>query len=120
MTTQNKDFRVKNGLVVEGTTATVNGNEVLTTASDLSGLIEAGVGLGTSYPTDKTNGALFFNTSTLRLAVLYDSVWRELAYTTELASIDGGSSSTTIFEAVYDGGDSTTDIFVGNLNGGTS
>lgn len=129
MTVQSKDFRVKNGLVVEGTTATVNGNEVLTTASDLGGLIEAGVGLGSSYPTDKANGSLFFNTSTLRLAVLYDSMWRELAYLADATSIDGGNSATsidggnsatTVFQAVYDNGDSTTDVFVGNLNGGTS
>ena len=33
MATVNKDFRVKNGLVVEGTTATVGGNAILTTAS---------------------------------------------------------------------------------------
>jgi hypothetical protein len=36
MATVNKDFRVKNGLVVEGTTATVNGNDILTTASTIS------------------------------------------------------------------------------------
>jgi hypothetical protein len=120
MTTQNKDFRVKNGLVVEGSSATVNGNQVLTTASDLSGLIEAGVGVGTSYPTDKSDGALFFNISNLRLAVLYDSVWRELAYITEIESIDGGDSSVTAFTVVYDGGDSETEIFVGAIGGGTS
>lgn len=35
MATVNKDFKVKNGLVVEGSTATVNGNQVLTeNASD--------------------------------------------------------------------------------------
>jgi hypothetical protein len=35
MATVNKNFKVKNGLVVEGTTATVNGNQVLSeTASD--------------------------------------------------------------------------------------
>jgi hypothetical protein len=35
MATNNKDFKVKNGLVVEGSNATVNGNQVLTeTASD--------------------------------------------------------------------------------------
>lgn len=51
MTTENKDFRVKNGLVVQGTSATVNGNQVLTTASmldslanvDLSGLNDGDV-----------------------------------------------------------------------------
>lgn len=35
MATVNKDFKIKNGLVVEGSTATVNGNQVLSeTASD--------------------------------------------------------------------------------------
>jgi hypothetical protein len=35
MATVNKDFKIKQGLIVEGTTATVNGNQVLTeTASD--------------------------------------------------------------------------------------
>ena len=33
MATVNKDFRIKNGLVVEGSTATVNGQNVLTEAS---------------------------------------------------------------------------------------
>ena len=120
MTTYTKDFRVKNGLVVEGATATVNGNEVLTTASDLGNLIEAGVGLGASYPTDKSNGALFFNTSTLKLAVFYESVWRELAYQSELSSVDGGDSSTTLFNNFYDGGDSSTSMFVGAIDGGDS
>jgi hypothetical protein len=40
LATSNKDFRVKNGLVVEGTTATVNGNNVLTTASDINDLAD--------------------------------------------------------------------------------
>ena len=40
MATVNKDFRVKNGLVVEGTTATVNGNDILTTASNTGSLPE--------------------------------------------------------------------------------
>jgi hypothetical protein len=37
MTTNSKDFRVKNGLVVEGTTATVDGQQILTTASSIPG-----------------------------------------------------------------------------------
>ncbi len=35
MATSNKDFKIKNGLIVEGDSATVNGNDVLTTASDV-------------------------------------------------------------------------------------
>ena len=38
MATSNKDFKIKNGLVVEGATATVNGEDVLTTASFLEDL----------------------------------------------------------------------------------
>lgn len=40
MATENKDFRVKNGLVVQGTTATVNGNSVLTSASNIDDLAD--------------------------------------------------------------------------------
>jgi hypothetical protein len=35
LATSNKDFKIKNGLIVEGVSATVNGNDVLTTASDV-------------------------------------------------------------------------------------
>ena len=38
MATSNKDFKIKNGLIVEGDSATVNGNDVLTTASSLTDL----------------------------------------------------------------------------------
>jgi hypothetical protein len=38
LTTSNKDFRVKNGLIVDGATATVNGNNVLTSASSINAL----------------------------------------------------------------------------------
>jgi hypothetical protein len=120
MTTQNKDFRVKNGLVVEGNSATVNGNQVLTTASDLTGLVDAAVSLGNEYPTDKSNGSLFYNTSTNRFAVFHDSVWRELAYLTEVSAIFGGDSETSFFSNSYDGGDSFTTMFVGAVSGGTS
>lgn len=38
MATNNKDFKIKNGLVVQGTTATVNGEDILTTGSNLEDL----------------------------------------------------------------------------------
>ena len=43
MTTGNKDFRVKNGLVVEGNSATVDGNNVLTDASSIDDLFDVNV-----------------------------------------------------------------------------
>lgn len=120
MTTNTKDFVVKNGLVVQGQNATINGNEVLTTASDLNSLVDDAISFGFSYPTDKEDGSLFYNISTNRLAVFYDSVWRELAYITEVAAIFGGDSETTVFANSYDGGDSSTTMFIGFVDGGTS
>jgi hypothetical protein len=38
LATSNKDFKIKNGLIVEGDSATVNGNDVLTSASSLDDL----------------------------------------------------------------------------------
>jgi hypothetical protein len=116
MATSDKDFKVKNGLVVQGTTATVNGFDVLTTASE----IQPSVPLGESYPSDKGSGSLFYNTETNRLAIFYNSVWRELAYLTEVSSIFGGDSETAFFSNSYDGGDSSTTIFVGVLDNGNS
>lgn len=40
MATVNKNFRIKDGLVVEGTTGTINGNDILTTASSTNNLPE--------------------------------------------------------------------------------
>jgi hypothetical protein len=116
MATSDKDFKIKNGLVVQGTTATVNGFDVLTTASE----IQPSVPLGESYPSDINNGSLFYNTEINRLAIFYSSAWRELAYLTELASIFGGDSETEFFSNFYDGGDSFTTIFVGVLDNGNS
>ena len=62
MATVNKDFRVKNGLVVEGSTATVNGSNVLTEAST-SFLAE--------YVAD-TVGAMVSSNTESGIAVTYD------------------------------------------------
>jgi hypothetical protein len=50
MATVDKDFRVKHGLVVEGTTATVNGEDVITTGSTTDDLAE---GTTNKYFTDQ-------------------------------------------------------------------
>ena len=49
MATVNKDFRVKHGLVVEGTTGTINGEDIITTAFDTDSLAE---GTTNKYFTD--------------------------------------------------------------------
>lgn len=43
MAKYDKDFKVKNGLIVEGSTATVNGNSVLTTASSINALSDVNI-----------------------------------------------------------------------------
>jgi hypothetical protein len=43
LTTSNKDFRVKNGLVVEGTTATVNNSNILTETSSINDLADVDI-----------------------------------------------------------------------------
>jgi hypothetical protein len=51
LSTASKDFKIKNGLIVQGSSATVNGNQVLTTASsidDLSDVDTDGVSDGDS------------------------------------------------------------------------
>lgn len=64
MATVNKDFRVKHGLVVEGTTATVNGSTVLTEASteflqDTSAaVLTGGSHSGISFSYDDANGVV--------------------------------------------------------------
>ena len=58
MATSDKDFKVKNGLVVQGTTATVNGNNVLTDASSIDDLVD----VNTAGATD--GQALIYNAST--------------------------------------------------------
>jgi hypothetical protein len=73
MATVDKNFRVKNGLVVEGTTATVNGSNVLTEASAtfLDNLIR-----------DQA-GALLEGATLTNLAINYDDATNALIITAE-------------------------------------
>lgn len=58
MATNSKDFKIKNGLIVQGATATVNGNDVITSASSISDLSD----IDTSGATDLQ--ALVYNAAT--------------------------------------------------------
>lgn len=73
MATVNKDFRVKHGLVVEGTTATVNGSNVLTEASTafLNNIIK------------DQSGDLLANATLTNLTISYDDVTNALTITAE-------------------------------------
>ena len=76
MATIDKNFRIKNGLVVsnnvevQGTSLTVNGNQVLTDADDISA-----VKLGNAFPANAQTGSLFLNTKTGRLSIFDVNAW---------------------------------------------
>ena len=124
MATTNKDFRVKNGLVVEGSTATVNGSSVLTTASSIDSLSDVNtsgvtngqvllyssgqwipansssgsntISASDTSPSSPSLGTLWFNTSTGRMYVYYDSYWIESGSpVTSVGLLDGGLPSST-------------------------
>lgn len=63
MTTTNKDFRVKNGLIVEGNSATVNGNQVITTASSLDSLSDVVIITPVTSQVLSYNGTNWVNSS---------------------------------------------------------
>lgn len=64
MATVNKDFRVKNGLVVEGATGTINGSNILTTAFD-TGDLQEGANLYFTDARAKTSAADLLTNATL-------------------------------------------------------
>lgn len=74
---------------------------------------------GASYPASAQNGELFYNTSTGKTAIFFESVWKEFAYETELSSINGGSPETVSFASVIDGGSPTSNQFINNYDGGS-
>ena len=81
MATSNKDFRVKNGLVVEGTTATVNGNNVLTESSSINSLSDVDT-------SGKEDGSILLYNST-------NSLWSVSKIEGALINIDGGDVFST-------------------------
>ena len=65
MTTSNKDFKVKNGLIVEGTSATVNGKEVLNSQSSISQLGDVLITEPSDGQVIKWNGSAWINDTDL-------------------------------------------------------
>jgi hypothetical protein len=67
MATVNKDFRVKNGLIVEGTSGTINGSNILTEASTeflqdtVGAMVSSNTESGITVTYDDTNGKLDFS-----------------------------------------------------------
>ena len=63
MATTDKDFRVKNGIIVEGTTATVNGNSIITSASSIDALSDVVITTPTTSQVLLYNGTNWVNSS---------------------------------------------------------
>jgi hypothetical protein len=84
MATVNKDFRVKNGLVVEGTTGTINGAGILTEANDTDNLSEGTNNLYfTTERAEDAAGALLANAIKENIVISYDSGTNQLTVTAE-------------------------------------
>lgn len=86
MATVNKDFRVKNGLQVNGTGsfggAVVVGSPTLAahaTTKEYVDSVAGGVTSGSTPPASPTNGKLWLDTLTQRVNVYYNGVWITLA-----------------------------------------
>jgi len=73
-----------------------------------------------AYPLSADQYSLFFNTSTERMAVRVGSIWKELAFISDISLESGGDSFTSTFNQSVDGGDSSTTSFVNNYDGGAS
>ncbi len=65
MATVNKDFRVKHGLVVEGTTGTINGEDILTTANTTDNLTEGSTNVYFTDGRAKDSAASLLTNATL-------------------------------------------------------
>jgi hypothetical protein len=144
MATVNKDFKVKNGLQVNGD-AVINGtvsgatptaSEHLATKAYVDALT-SGIPTGTTPPEDPNNGDLWFDTLVERVNVYYDGQWLTIATIDDTlnipdhihdTSIDGNGLIVTTFVSGgsfndpqgtgVDGGTPSTVDFAETFNGG--
>jgi len=144
MAAVDKDFKVKNGLQVNGD-AVINGtvsgatptaSEHLATKAYVDALT-SGIPTGTTPPEDPANGDLWFDTLVERVNVYYDGQWLTIATIDDTlnipdhihdTSIDGNGLIVTRFVSggsfndpqgtAADGGDPDTVDFAETFNGG--
>ena len=91
MATVDKNFRVKNGLVVEGTTATVNGNTIITTGSSTTNLPEGTNLYFTDERAQDAFGAMLGGGTQTNITVTYDDATGTVSFVSE----NGVGDSTT-------------------------
>jgi hypothetical protein len=108
MATVNKDFKIKNGLVVEGTTATVNGFDILTKKTDdqnyIIGLI-GGTATSNNTPNAvvKRDGAGSFSANVITASIFNGEVYGNASTATALQnsrmiSLTGDVSGAVFFD----------------------
>jgi hypothetical protein len=68
----------------------------------------AATAIGSSFPLNPSLGEFFYNTETDKL-YFFVNVWNEISFTS--INLDGGTSSTTVFDGMFDGGNSETTVF---------
>ena len=91
MATVDKNFRVKNGLVVEGTTATVNGDTIITTGSSTTNLPEGTNLYFTDERAQDAFGAMLGGGTQTNITVTYDDATGTVSFVSE----NGVGDSTT-------------------------
>ena len=88
MATVAKNFRVKNGLVVEGTTATVNGNNILTAANTTDDITEGSTNLFlTDERVQDAVNALVSSGTHSNITVTYDDEANSLSFAADASLI---------------------------------
>ena len=142
MTTVDKDFRVKNGLVVANGgsfgNAVVVGEPSLDTHAATKGYVDArSMAVGTTAPSSPTNGTQWLDTLTNRVNFYYEGSWYTQATIDDTLTlpqhihdtaidgtgfivssfIEGGSFNSPQGTSVEGGGPGTT-VFVATLDGG--
>lgn len=90
MATVNKDFRVKNGLVVEGTTGTIDGNAILTAASSTDDLTEGSNLYFTDERAQDAVATAISNGTHTNISISYDDGANSISFTgsTPIADTD--------------------------------
>lgn len=120
MATVNKDFRVKNGLVVEGTTGTINGSNILTEASTeflqdtVGAMVSSNTESGISVTYDDDSGKLNFDVNDPTI-----SLTGEVTGSATMTNLGNVSISTTIAANSVALGTDTTGDYVASVSAGT-
>ena len=120
MATVAKNFRVKNGLVVEGTTATVNGNNILTAANTTDDITEGSTNLFlTDERVQDAVNALVSSGTHSNITVTYDDVANSLSFAADASLIPDTDSLSEGSTNLYHTDERVQDAVNALIAGGT-